>query len=80
MVRDDAHEDAGKKVLTADGEMVGRVSHVAWGEVHVEPAPNLPDSVRGRLGWTERGENSYLLRPGVITEVDDETIRLKEDV
>jgi hypothetical protein len=79
MVRDFKSEDEGKRVLTADGKMVGRVERVSGSSAHVEPDEDLSRSVRRRLGWTEEGRDTYRLRKANVDSITDDEIRLAEE-
>ena len=72
-------EEEGKKVVHGN-DTVGRVVSVEHGTAHIEPDPGLIDSVKSRLGWAERDEDTYPLQESSIDEITDDEIRLRHDL
>ncbi len=79
MARNFRSTDEGKRVVTADGDMVGTVHEVAGASAHITIDEDLSRSVRRRLGWTEEGEETFQLENSKVERIDDE-IRLKTDL
>lgn len=79
MVRNFKSEDEGKKVMTADGEMVGTVEEIRGGAAHVKPDSGLSGSIRNKLGWTEEGEATYRLHKRNVEKISGDEIHLKSD-
>lgn len=79
MVRDFEERDEGKRVVTADGEMVGTVEQVQGSRAHVRPGENLARSVRRRLGWSEEDEETYELQKRAVDRIESDEIRLKRN-
>jgi len=73
---DITESDEGKKVIGADGDEVGRVVEVSHGTAHVEPDPDISDTIMTKLGWGSRGEDTYPLQEERIESVTDDEIRL----
>ncbi|MFB6176982.1 MAG: hypothetical protein ABEI99_07555, partial [Halobaculum sp.] len=61
MARQFQSKDEGKRVMTADGDMVGSIDKVEGGRAHVTVDESLSQSVRQKLGWTVEGETTYEL-------------------
>jgi hypothetical protein len=80
MVRNFKSEDEGKSVMTADGDIVGRVEKVSGSTAHVKAEGGLSQSIRRRLGWTEEEEDTYELRKSNVDEITDDGIRLKKNL
>jgi hypothetical protein len=80
MVRNFNSEDEGKRVVTADGDMIGTVKQTSGSSAHVEPDENLSSSTRRRLGWTEEGEETYRLKKSNVDRITDDEIHLKKDL
>jgi hypothetical protein len=68
--------DEGKKVIGADGNEVGRVVEVSHGTAHVDPDPDISDTIMTKLGWGSRSEDTYPLQEEKIDSVTDDEIRL----
>lgn len=65
--------DQGKRVVNEQGNTVGVIESVERGEAHVNPDPDLGDTIRSKLGWGESKEDTYRLdRQNVATITDDE--------
>jgi hypothetical protein len=73
--------DVGKKVVTDDGDEIGRLAGVSDGDGTVDMYPGLTDQLRSKLGWTtDEGEtDSHRLRPASVTDVSDDTIVISAD-
>ena len=74
--------DRGKEVVTQDDEVVGEIAEVeeldsGANRVFVEPDPDLPDSMRSTLGWSDRHEAGYELEPEQIGSVYGDQVRLE---
>lgn len=80
MVRNFKSEDANKRVMTADGDMVGTVDRISGSTAHVKPDESLSQSIRRRLGWSEQGMDTYTLRKSKVEEITDDEIRLKTNL
>lgn len=80
MVRNFKSEDKGKRVVTADGDMVGTVDRASGSSAHIKPDEDLSRSIRRRLGWTEEGEETYQLQKSKIDSITDDEIRLKKNL
>ena len=80
MVRNFESDDEGKRVVTADGDMIGTVERASGSSAHIKPENNLSRSVRRRLGWSEEGEDTYQLRKSKVNSITDDEIQLKENL
>jgi len=68
--------DEGKKVIGRDGDEIGRVVEVSHGTAHVDPDPDMSDTIMSKLGWGDRDEDTYPLQEETIESVTDDEIRL----
>ena len=68
--------DEGKKVVNASSENIGRVVEVERGTAHVDPDPDLTDTIKSKLGWGESDEETYRLEASRIDTVTDDEVRL----
>jgi hypothetical protein len=80
MVRDFKSEDKGKRVVTANGDMVGEIDRASGSSAHVMPDEDLSRSIRRRLGWSEEGQKTYSLQKSKIDRITNDEIRLKKDL
>ena len=80
MVRNFESQDEGKKVMTADGDMVGTVDTASGSTAHIKADQDLSRSIRRRLGWTEEGEDTYRLQKAKVDHISDDEIRLKRNL
>lgn len=70
-------DDEGKRVLTADGDEVGRLVDVTGGRGYVERDPSLLDSIAARLGWADVSADAHPLDEGSIEEITDDAVLLR---
>jgi hypothetical protein len=77
-----AFEDAdeGKKVMTADGDMVGTVEEIHGDRAHVKPDAGLSRGTRRKLGWTQQGEDVYPLKHSSVDAISGDEIHLKRNL
>lgn len=68
--------DEGKTVVNHRGDKVGRVVEVSGGAAHVDPDPDIADTIRSKLGWGDTDEGTYHLDESSIEEVTDDEIRI----
>lgn len=80
MVRNFSSKDEGKRVVTADGDMVGTVESASGSTAHITVDDDLAQNTRRRLGWTEEGEETYRLRKSNVDRIEGDEIRLKKDL
>lgn len=69
--------DEGKAVVDATGEDVGIVTDIEHGTAHVDPDPGITDSIKSKLGWGDRTEDTYPLQEERVASVTDDEIRLE---
>ena len=79
MVRAFKSSDKGKKVMTADGEMVGTVDAIDGDEAHVAVDSGLSGSIRSKLGWEDANETVYPLKHQNVDKIRGDEIHLKTD-
>jgi len=79
MVRDFRRDDEGKMVMTAKGDMVGKIEQVESGRAHIKPHESLGRGTRRKLGWSGERE-TYELRKANVDEITGEEVHLKEDI
>ena len=80
MARNFTNEDEGKRVLTADGDMVGTIDSVKGTTAHVTPDAGLSKSIRRRLGWSEADQETYELRKSKVDKIEGDEIHLKKSL
>lgn len=80
MVREFKSEDKGKKVMTADGDLVGTVEEASETSARVNVDEDLSRSIRRRLGWSEEGEESFELDHSKVERISGDEIRLKKNL
>ena len=78
MARNFTPDDEGKRVVTADGDVVGTVDTAAGSSAHVRADENISQSMRRRLGWTEEHQDTFELDQSTIDRITDDEIRLKD--
>ena len=69
-------DDEGKEVVHGD-QTVGRIVDVEHGTAHVDPDPGITDTIKSKLGWGDRDEDTYPLQEDSIEEITDDEIRLR---
>lgn len=70
-------ESVGKRVVTAEGDVVGRVARVREGAVYVTPRPGLFNGYGPRLANSWPTGESFELDEQQIQAVDDERVVLE---
>lgn len=70
-------ESVGKRVVTAEGDVVGRVARVREGVVYVTPRPGLFNGYGPRLVSSWPTGESFELDEQQILAVDDERVVLE---
>lgn len=78
MTRDFQSDDEGKKVMTADGDMVGTIETVSGSTAHVKPDQNLSRGTRRRLGWSE-DDDVVELPHSEVESISHDEVRLKKN-
>lgn len=75
----DAEE--GKKVVTPDGEEIGKITGVHDNVASVEPDPELTDQIRSALGWERQGldTETHRLQGSDVSRVTDDTVVIQGD-
>lgn len=68
-------DDEGKQVKHGD-DTVGRIVEVDHGTAYVDPDPGMTETVKSKLGWADRDEDTYPLQESAVESVDDE-VQLK---
>lgn len=68
--------DQGKKVVNQHGDPIGRVVEVKDGTAHVDPDPDITDTVMSKIGWGGDDEGTYALEPQTVDSVTDDEIRI----
>jgi hypothetical protein len=68
--------DEGKRVVDADGTVVGRVRRVRDGTAYVDLDPAVADAVVAKLGW-RAADGRYPLRPEAVATVSNEAVNLR---
>lgn len=69
-------DDEGKSVVNDQGEDVGIIADVEHGTAYVNPDPGVTDKIKSKLGWDDRGEDTYPLQEESVESVTDDEVRL----
>ena len=69
-------EDVGKVVVNAQGEEVGRIVDTQGGNAYVDPDPNVTETIRAKLGWSDSDDDTY---PLTGNGVDEPVVKVTED-
>jgi hypothetical protein len=80
MARDFTAGDKGKKVMTADGDMVGTIERIAGGNAHVKPDTSLSSSIRNRLGWADEDKSTYRLDKSKVDSFSGDEVHLRKNL
>ena len=70
-------DDEGKTVVDSDGNQIGRVTEVRGNTAHVDPDPNVADTIMSKLGWGESDEDTYALQGDHVDSITDDQVRLR---
>lgn len=79
MARKFKSKDEGKKVMTADGDMVGTVEELKSDKAYIKADTGLSQSTRRKLGWSKEGGTTYPLSHSNVDKIADDGIHLKRD-
>lgn len=71
-------EHEGMHVVTRAGDTVGKVESVHGKTAEVKPEAGLSQSIRRRLGWTDKDMETFKLDYSNIREVKGDKIHLKQ--
>lgn len=71
-------DDAGKRIVSTNGEEIGIVDEVTNGAARVNPDPGLADKIRSKLGWGEADQEDFVLQEDRIDTITEDEIRLGE--
>lgn len=69
-------EDLGKRVERADGKVIGTVASADGDTARVDPAPDVIDTIKARLGWKEVGD-PFVLDATSVREISDTRVHLE---
>jgi hypothetical protein len=78
MARDFSAGDKGKRVMTADGDMVGTIERVSGANAHVKPDTSLSSAIRNRLGWGE-DRDTYRLDKSKVDSFSGDEVHLRKN-
>lgn len=70
-------DDEGKKVVSTDGDEIGRITEVRGGTAYVDPDAGMFDTVKAKLDWGDPGEDSYPIQSDHVADVTDDQVRLR---
>lgn len=73
-------DDTGKRVVTADGDSVGRVSDVRDDVAYVDPDPGIAETIATKLGWSEADSDDYPLDDAKVDAVTENEVRLRGEL
>lgn len=68
--------EKGKKVVNQHGDPIGRVVEVEDGTAHVDPDPDITDTIMSKIGWGSDDEGTYALEPQAVDSITENEIRL----
>ena len=68
--------EKGKKVVNQHGDPIGRVVEVENGTAHVDPDPDITDTIMSKIGWGSDDEGTYALEPQAVDSITENAIRL----
>lgn len=68
--------EKGKKVVNQHGDPIGRVVEVEDGAAHVDPDPDITDTIMSKIGWGSDDEGTYVLESQSVDSIKDDEIRL----
>lgn len=71
-------DEIGKPVERADGKVIGTVASIDGETAHVEPAPDVVDTVKARLGWEEIGD-PFELDARFVRTISDTRVHLERE-
>ena len=77
MCPDFTADEEGKPVVTANGDTIGYVRDVDVRTAHVEPGPDMSDSIKSRLDWSATEEKTYQLDEDYVESITGDEIRLQ---
>lgn len=70
--------DVGKRVVNANGDVVGRVVDVEPATAHIDPHPTLSDTAAATFGWSDcHPEDTYRLNSEQVDEITADEVRLR---
>lgn len=72
-------DDVGKPVKSADGETLGTVATVDAATAHVDPKPDMTESIKAVLDWEPSSGDIVPLEDDAIDEVTDDAVRLRAE-
>lgn len=71
-------DDVGKPIVDTSGEHVGRIVDTRGGTAYVDSDPDVVETVKSKLGWSDADEKDYELNGDDVKEVTDEEVRLNQ--
>ena len=71
--------DEGKRVVTPDGDEIGRIEEVHGNVAAVDPGTGLTDQLRSALGWGS-DETEHRLQADDVSQVTDDTVVVHGDI
>lgn len=72
-------DDVGKPVESADGETLGTVATVDATTAHVDPKPDMTESIKAVLDWEPSSGDIVPLETDSIDEITDDAVRLRAE-
>ncbi|PGF16783.1 hypothetical protein CP556_12085 [Natrinema sp. CBA1119] len=70
-------DDVGKPVESADGETLGTVVSVDPEGAHLDPEPDMTDSITAVLDWEPASGDIVPLEDDAIDEITEDAVRLR---
>lgn len=68
--------DEGKRLVSQSGDDIGVITEVRDGTAHVDPNPDVIDSIKSKLGWGDKDEDTYPVSGDDVAEVTQDKVRL----
>ncbi|WP_226039032.1 hypothetical protein [Natrinema sp. DC36] len=72
-------DDVGKSVESADGETLGTVVDADAERAHLDPEPDMTDSIKAVLDWEPETGDVVPLEDDAIDEITDDAVRIRAE-
>ncbi|WP_276301575.1 hypothetical protein [Halorussus lipolyticus] len=69
--------DEDKRVVSADGELLGKIAKVDQGVAHLDPEEDY-EAIQSYLDWENDSDEGYTFQETAVEEVTDEKVVLRE--
>ncbi|WP_435332970.1 hypothetical protein [Haloarchaeobius sp. TZWWS8] len=76
MVRQFEDNDKGKKVVSNDGDTIGRIERVSGNKAYIKPESTLSKGMRKKLGWEDEKKDTFELKHDSVDDINDDEVTL----